>query len=106
MLEHTQICKYILFSSLRDSICNVLASRGGGNVENAGMDRSRPPLRWMVLEAGVLGLRTAPFGRELLANEQIEIKESLTPLWWPLELWFFRRLTYTRKKEGKQHTRK
>ncbi|KAF8888458.1 hypothetical protein CPB84DRAFT_1645031, partial [Gymnopilus junonius] len=24
---------------------------GGGNVQNAGMDHSRPPLRWMVLEA-------------------------------------------------------
>jgi len=60
----------------------------------------------MVIEAGVLGLRTAPFGREILANEQIEIKESLTPLWWPLELLFFKRLTYTRQEQGKKHTRK
>ncbi|KAJ3500631.1 hypothetical protein NLJ89_g9708 [Agrocybe chaxingu] len=34
---------------------------GGGNVENAGMDQSRPPLRWMVFEAGAVGLCMAPF---------------------------------------------
>ena len=55
---------------------------------NAGMDRSRPPLRWMVFQAGALVLRTAPFERDLSADEQIDIKESLTPLWWPLELFF------------------
>ena len=104
--EHTQICKCILFSALRDTISNILAFRGGSNVENAGMDRDRPPLRWMVFEAGALGLLTAPFSRELLANEQIEIKESPAPFWWPLGLLFFRRLTYTRQEQGKQHTRK
>ena len=73
---------------------------GGGNVENIGMDRSRPPLRWMVLEAGALGLRTAPFEYELSRAEQIEIKESLTPVWWPLEILPLKRLTYTRQENG------
>ena len=71
---------------------------------NAGMDRSRPPLRWMVFEAGALGLRTSPFGRELSRNEQIEIKESLTPSWWLLEFLPFERLTYTRQDKEKKYT--
>ncbi|KAJ3507944.1 hypothetical protein NLJ89_g6020 [Agrocybe chaxingu] len=75
---------------------------GGGNVENAGMDRSRPPLRWMVFEAGAVGLRMAPFKRELTSHEQIAIKESLTPAWWPFELLPFRRLTFTR--DGRKDT--
>ncbi|KJA17498.1 hypothetical protein HYPSUDRAFT_192134 [Hypholoma sublateritium FD-334 SS-4] len=79
---------------------------GGGNVENIGMDRSRPPLRWMVLEAGAVGLRTARFDRELSSKEQIEIKESLTPIWWFLELLPLKRLTYTRRKDGILNTRK
>ena len=83
-----------------------LSFRGGGNVMNAGMDRSRPPLRWMVFEAGALGLRTAPFERDLSPDEQIHVKESLTPLWWPLELFFFNRLTYTRRENGEQTTHK
>jgi hypothetical protein len=84
------------------------AFSGGGNVNNAGMDRSRPPLRWMVFEAGGLGLRTARFDRELPPNEQIEIQESLTWAWWPLELFFFKRLTFTRQEgtDGKETTHK
>jgi hypothetical protein len=89
-----------------DSVIDVPAFSGGGNVTNAGMDRSRPPLRWMVFEAGALGLRTARFERELPPNEQIEIKESLTWVWWPLELFFFKRLTFTRRENGKQTTHK
>ncbi|PPQ70201.1 hypothetical protein CVT25_011552 [Psilocybe cyanescens] len=77
---------------------------GGGNVDNSEMNRSRPPLRWMVFEAGALGLRTALFDRELKPNEQVDIKESLTLLWWPLELLCFRRLTYTRRENGKTTT--
>ena len=80
--------------------------RGGGNVENRGMDRSRPPLRWMVLEARALGLRTAPFERELTRTEQIDIKESLTQIWWPLEILPLKRLTYTRRENGVLATRK
>jgi len=84
---------------------NVLVFRGGGNVENAGMDRNRPPLRWMVFEAGALGLRTAPFERELSPDQQIEIKESLTCIWWLCELLPIKRLTYNRQEKGKQTTR-
>ncbi|KAF9559144.1 WD40 repeat-like protein [Agrocybe pediades] len=68
---------------------------GGGNVQNMGMDRSRPPLRWMVHEAGALGLRMKPFMRELSSDEHIEIKESLTGLWKILEWLPFRRMTFT-----------
>ena len=64
------------------------------------MDRSRPPLRWMVFEAGALGLRTARFERELSSKEQIEIKESLTPVWWLLELLPLKRLTYANQYGG------
>ncbi|KDR71319.1 hypothetical protein GALMADRAFT_144010 [Galerina marginata CBS 339.88] len=79
---------------------------GGGNAENARMDRSRPPLRWMVFEAGAHGLRTARFDRVLLPNEQVEIKESLTWAWWPLELLCLPHLTYAGPKEGKRMTYK
>ena len=79
---------------------------GGGNVENIGMDRSRPPLRWMVLEAQALGLRTVPFEYELSHAEQIEIKESLTPIWWLFEILPLKRLTYTRRQGGFRFTRK
>ena len=87
-------------------VTNVPAFSGGGSVNDAGMDRSRPPLKWMVFEAGRLGLRTARFDRELLPNEQIEIQESLTWPWWPLELVFFKRLTFTRREgaDGKETT--
>jgi len=70
---------------------------------NTDMDRSRPPLRWMVFEAGALGLRTAPFERDYLTpEEQIDVQESLTRHWWPLEILPFNRPTYTR--EGKKKT--
>ena len=80
--------------------------RGGGNVENVEMDRSRPPLRWMVFEAGAVGLRTAPFERELSAGEQFDIKESLRGIWWLFEFIPFKRLTFTRQKNGKEDTHK
>ena len=70
---------------------------------NTDLDRSRPPLRWMVFEAGALGLRTAPFERTYLdPEEQIEVQESLTRHWWLLEILPFNRPTYTR--EGKNKT--
>ena len=87
-------------------VTNVPAFSGGGNVNNAGMDLSRPPLRWMVFEAGGLGLRTARFDLELSSNEQIEVQESLTRPWWPLEFFFFKRLTFTRREDGKDTTYK
>ena len=92
-------------------VTNVPAFSGGGSVNDAGMDRSRPPLRWMVFEAGRLGLRTARFDRlppNEQINEQIVIQESLTWPWWPLELVFFKRLTFTRREgaDGKETTHK
>ena len=81
---------------------SCLSFRGGGNVHNPGIDRSRPPLRWMVFQAGALGLRTKPFERELARHEQINIIESLTPGWWLLELCCLHRLTYTRRTDGKR----
>ena len=74
---------------------------GGGNVLNPDMDRSRPPLRWMVFEAGAAGLRTARFERELrLADGHINVVESMTWQWFLLELCPFKRLTYTRNEDG------
>ncbi|TFK20313.1 WD40 repeat-like protein [Coprinopsis marcescibilis] len=68
---------------------------GGGNRQNKTMDRSRPPLRWMVSEAKVAGLRVRDFDRELSSKEQVEIQESLTGLWHLFELLPLMRLTYT-----------
>lgn len=70
------------------------------------MDRSRPPLRWMVFEAGAVGLRMAPFQRDLSSGEQINIIESLESFWWLLEFLPLHRLTFTRKEDGKSITRK
>ena len=83
----------------------VRASRGGGNTANADMNRSRPPLRWMVFEARALGLRTAPFQRPTVSRkEQVQFKESLTCRWWLLEILPFKRLTYSRV-DGRVFTR-
>ncbi|TFK20327.1 WD40 repeat-like protein [Coprinopsis marcescibilis] len=73
---------------------------GGGNWQNEDMDRSRPPLRWMVFEANAAGLRTRDFERELLPQEQVEIKESLTGVWHAFEFLPFKRLTYSLRLEG------
>ena len=94
------------FHNSRNNVVDVLVFRGGGNVVNTGMNRRRPPLRWIVFEAGALGLRTEPFDHGLFPEEQIKIKESLTPLWWPLELLPFKRLTYTRRERGNKTTYK
>ena len=93
-----------MFFRSRNCVGDILLSRGGGNVENTQMDRSRPPLRWMVFEAGKLGLRTATFERDLSPDEQIEVGESLPLVWWPLEFFPFNRLTYTRREKGKLTT--
>ena len=76
-------------------------------MQNLGMDRTRPPLRWMVLQARALGLRTKPFERELSSAEMITVIESLTLGWWLLEFYPWYRLTYTRRgDDGKKTTRK
>ena len=73
-------------------------------MQNLGMDRSRPPLRWMLLQARALGLRTKPFERGLSHDEQINLIKSLTCVWWPLEVFPWYRLTYTRQNDGKKTT--
>ena len=73
---------------------------GGENELNPVMDRFRPPLRWMVFEAGAAGLRTARLERELLAYGHINVVESMTWQWFLLELCPFKRLTYTRNEDG------
>ncbi|RXW12342.1 hypothetical protein EST38_g13512, partial [Candolleomyces aberdarensis] len=74
---------------------------GGENAVNTGMDRSRPPLRWMASQAAELGLRIGVFKRELKKTEQIEFKESLTGLWHLFELLPFRRLTFARTRTNR-----
>ena len=69
------------------------------------MDLSKPPLRWMVLQAGALGLRTRPFDRDLPRHEEINVIEALTWVWWLPELQPLNRLTYTRRgDDGKKMT--
>ena len=70
------------------------------------MNRGMPPLRWMVFEAGAVGLRTALFERNLSSSGYCNIQESLKRGWWSLEMIPFKRLTYTRRKDGKQVTHK
>ena len=85
-----------------------MACSGGGNEENTDMNRSRPPLRWMVFEAGAVGLRTLPFERELreLKKEgQIRPTKSLTGPWLLFEICLFKRLTFTREENGPETTR-
>lgn len=94
MQEHILICEYPLHICILCDLTNGMYS-GGGNVQNRGMNRSRPPLRWMVFEAGSLGFRTtSTFKRDLSSQEQIEVQESLTWPWIPLEWIPFRRLTF------------
>ncbi|PPQ76460.1 hypothetical protein CVT26_012896 [Gymnopilus dilepis] len=79
---------------------------GGGAVENVTMDRSRPSLRWMVFEAEAVGLRTSGFRGELSSKDLIEVRESLTWAWWPLEILPIPRLTFTREANGRSNTLK
>ncbi|KAJ2912270.1 hypothetical protein MD484_g8144, partial [Candolleomyces efflorescens] len=70
---------------------------GGGNTYNAQMNRSRPPLRWMVEQAKTFGLRTAAIPDEheqLNELERIDVKESLNFFWSICEILPFRRLTF------------
>ena len=95
-LERTLTCKFPFplhaIYMMTTSYCS-----GGGNAINAGMDRSRPPLRWMASQAKELGLRIGSFKRELLADEQIELRESLTGPWHLFEMLPFQRLTLSRR---------
>ena len=61
----TQICKLIL---AHKSITNIWYL-GGWKCRKHCFGLCRPPLRWMVFEAGAAGLRTAPFNRERKDHE-------------------------------------
>ncbi|KAJ2914830.1 hypothetical protein MD484_g5576, partial [Candolleomyces efflorescens] len=69
---------------------------GGGNKDNVELNNRRPSLRWMVSEAASFGLRLKPISRELWASEQVEVRESLKGCWHLLELFPFRRSTFSR----------
>ena len=58
----------------------------------------------MVFEAGPLGLRTSQFDRDLLDEELVDIKESLTVAWRVFEYLPFKRLTYSRREDAKKTT--
>ena len=60
----------------------------------------------MVFEAEAVGLRTKGFKTELSPKKLIEIKESLTWMWRPLEILPLSRLTFSREKEDDSTTRK
>jgi hypothetical protein len=93
-LEHTLICKFLYREQCLFD--DDPRRRGGGNVYNVTLDRSRPPLRWMASQAAEFGLRIGSFVRELLVEEQVQLRESLTLPWKIFELYPFRRLTYSR----------
>jgi len=58
----------------------------------------------MMFEAMKLGLRAKRITRHLASTEQIAVKESLQWYWWPLEYFPFKRLTFTRKSDGREST--
>jgi len=69
---------------------------GGGNVNNETLDRRPPPLRWMVYQAVAAGLRLDTLRTE---NEERhpEMHESLSGIWWTLEVLPIKRLSYKTK---------
>lgn len=59
------------------------------------MDQSKPSLRWMSYEAIAAGLRLAPFPVDWKDKNSKEIvHESLSPIWWFLEIFPWKRLTF------------
>ena len=55
----------------------------------------------MVFEAALVGLRMGQLETIFLAEDRIVVQESLTWPWRILEVLPFKRLTFTRKKDGK-----
>ncbi|KAA1470021.1 hypothetical protein DENSPDRAFT_774557 [Dentipellis sp. KUC8613] len=56
-----------------------------------------PPLRWMSYEATKVGLQMLPFRGEWSLDNMVDVHESLTWVWRPLELLPFTRLSYKRE---------
>ena len=93
-LERTPTCtSRLLFCSKRDIL--IVSLSGGGNELNIKMDRGRPPLRWMALEAQAAGLKIEEFVSELHLDQLINPQESLRGLWWLLEYIPVRRLAFS-----------
>ncbi|OCH91837.1 WD40 repeat-like protein [Obba rivulosa] len=71
---------------------------GGGNVINETMDRRAAPLRWMAYQAVTAGLRLHALSQGITMEEPLtEIHESLTGIWWLLEVLPIKHLTYKTK---------
>jgi hypothetical protein len=90
--ERTPTCTSHCLLCPKRAILIVLS--GGGNEQNINMDRSRPPLRWMALEAAAAGLKIQEFESELPSNQMIHFQESLHGFWRPFEWIPFPRLTF------------
>lgn len=81
-------------------VLNSIYCSGGGNVANKDLDRRTAPLRWMVYEALVAGLRMDVVeGWTKEKEPNFEFHESLTWIWWILEFLPLKRLTY-RSRDG------
>uniref|UniRef100_A0A0W0G0D7 T6SS Phospholipase effector Tle1-like catalytic domain-containing protein n=2 Tax=Moniliophthora roreri TaxID=221103 RepID=A0A0W0G0D7_MONRR len=66
---------------------------GGGNIENKNLNNNGPALRWMTREAALLGLLLTPSSTRWSQSTK-NVNESLTRLWWFLEVLPIKRLTY------------
>ncbi|OCH91831.1 WD40 repeat-like protein [Obba rivulosa] len=76
---------------------------GGGNVNNESMDRRAAPLRWMVYQAVIAGLRLHALSEGITMKEPLmEVHESLTGIWWLLEVLPIKHLTYKTKSGTKR----
>ena len=65
-----------------------------------------PPLKWMVLEATIFGLRLAQVGAEFLEDQSPSVTVSLTKPWRILEMLPLKRLTFTREDAKNEITRR
>lgn len=67
---------------------------------NPTMDQSKPSLRWMSYEATAAGLRLAPLGTDWdIKDPKLIVHESLTSIWWPLEILPVKQLTFRGQEE-------
>ena len=72
----------------------------------SGEKRCEPPLKWMVLEATIFGLRLAQVGAEFLEDQSPNVTISLTWPWRILEIFPVKRLTFTREDKKPEITRR
>jgi uncharacterized protein (DUF2235 family) len=73
---------------------------GGGSTENPTLNANRPSLRWMKQESIIAGIYEAPSRHKYSPSKNLgSVNESLTPLWWILEILPIKRLTYQDQKK-------